>query len=1368
MPGVLLEMDPLGVPIQKAPEYGFVVSHQQVELDVDFATQSLKGRTTLMVLPLSKDLREIKIDARQCEIGDKEVLVNERVADFEYEDPMTAMDIPDYFVWGAQQHKQMRERLAPLIKDSRANGLLAITIPKGVRIEEVDPYSANAASEVTQRAAAASAARSSSIALDGTNAGPLSAVSMVTPKTVAEQAGNFQPLLVSISFTTKRFRDGLHFVGLGEGDTRFPHVYTKHSMDPGIASCIFPCIDDPAMRCTWEISVKCSRTLGDALRKQPVPRAHMQNLPHLLHKKGLANDQFPLPVEYQEIPLSDEEKLLEMTIVCSGDLMTETIDLDDGSKKIATFTVNSSMAPQHIGFAIGPFEQVDLSEFREAEDDEKLGQAQALPVLGYCLPGRADEVRHTCAPLAHALDFFLLHYSTYPSSECRFVFVDDQVRDVEHTTSLTICSTRLLFGEDIIDPEIDVVRTLVHGIATQWLGVMVVPEKPSDRWVTIGLSHWMTEDFMKSLCGHNEYAFRQKMLTDKLVKLDVDRPSLHALGEILHLGAFEHEFMKLKAPLVMFILDRRCLKASGSMTGLHRVLARVVTQASIGSLGDSVISTEGFRRSVEKITKYRQTEPFWNQWVLGAGCPKLNITQKFNKKRLCVEVTITQKHEAANPLNPPPPKPLERDSFMREFKEDIHGIYAGEMQPFFTGPITIRIHEADGTPYEHIVEIKDGNTKIEIPYNTKYKRLKRKNLQKQRQAAGAVGLSGDGSDEALYYCLGDVLQSREDMDRWGLSEWTPEQEQNMDQESYEWLRVDADFEWLCDKHFIGMPAHMFLSQLQQDRDVVAQQESIMYFKHHIPNSLSSTFLLRTIMDHRYFYGIRQMAAEALDQHTMAHTNWSGLRHLERAYQALFCYDNSKMPRSNDFSDKRTYKLEMAMVRAFARQRDIGGKCLKDARVWLLDILRFNDNTSNEFSDHFKIANLLVCLTDSIIIKVDKTNLLNGDEEPDWEFEEFKKSVVDELDRYRRMDEWINSYQNIFTVTVLACKQRLMKAKVIPCDAVEFAQYLHDGTSDFVRIKAFEALVDLGLMNVPSVASLLLNVLSTDPSPYMREHLFEVFCLGLAIFAFGDAKPAEPASASIERSSALAKVDANGDVEMIIEGDAAPNGVVNGALEANADGGLIVENDISLVGRKAELERTTSIEGALAALKTELKDNEELKEALWKAIKSPVIELHEQTDLLDICSVLYEATYSMCIKLQKPKFWKVNHLGKVCSNLKVFRTAVLIYSGCTSLQRYGQVPRKAYQETHTAFATSSCCCGRKTGTETGPAGKTSTQARSRIPKAFPSRAATSKSSSYPNDHQDQYTDQHEDYAHNWYETSKTPSSSRESFKHIECC
>jgi transcription initiation factor TFIID subunit 2 len=75
------------------------------------------------------------------------------------------------------------------------------------------------------------------------------------------------------------------------------------------------------------------------------------------------------------------------------------VDSDDPTRKVATFLSASLVSPLHIGFAIGPFQTINISDFRDPEDEDKLGQ-NAIPVQAYCLPGRAEEVQNTCLPMA--------------------------------------------------------------------------------------------------------------------------------------------------------------------------------------------------------------------------------------------------------------------------------------------------------------------------------------------------------------------------------------------------------------------------------------------------------------------------------------------------------------------------------------------------------------------------------------------------------------------------------------------------------------------------------------------------------------------------------------------------------------------------------------------------------------------------------------------------------------------------------------------------------------------------------------------------------------------------------------------------------
>ena len=751
------------------PEIGFSVSHQKVELDVDFSKKRLSGRTEISVNPHGKDLKIVRLNCRQCVL--KRIGVNGKDCTWKYRDPYQRVRIYDNAT--VHQHHQIQRLLEPVTKFPQ-DGELEVHIPKGVKIVE-------------------------SIGAQPT---------VITPSTKTEDLGaRYNPITITIDFEVGSFRDGLHFVGCDEGDARYPHVYTRNTISPGSACCVFPCQDALTSRSTWEIAITCPRSVGDALRGGP-------------------------PGNMETGITEDDDAQSQMSVVCSGDQISDVryilvsyssvlmanIRQDphptEPWKKTVSFIITNSVAARHIGIAVGAFEHVDLSAFRDEDEDEKLGQ-NAIKVDGYCLPGRSKEVENTCMPIAKAMDDFTLTYGSYPFSSYKLCFVDDAVSDTAETASLSICSNRLLFPADIIDPIDRVTRRLVYSLASQWAGVDIIAAQRTDLWVIVGIAYFITDMFMKKLCGNNEYRFWQKRMADKISELDIARPSIHAMGEMIDLDESELEFLSLKAPVVLFILDRRLVKAGGS-SGLSRVVTRIFLNAKVGDLPNGTLTTAHFHRTCEK-TGHTKLDSFFEQWVLGAGCPRFVVTQKYNRKKMVVEMRIQQtQHERS------PGQDLDRDTFMRDVRE--REIEAAELRRVFTGPMTIRIHEADGTPLEHIVEIQEGVTKLEIPYNSKYKRLKRSKLQKERTAL-AIGQEGedDTQDDVLLYCLGDVLQSEEEVRDWQLTDWSKDDEDRMSHESFEWIRMDADFEWIG-KFTLGMPGYMYLSQLQQDRDIVAQYE----------------------------------------------------------------------------------------------------------------------------------------------------------------------------------------------------------------------------------------------------------------------------------------------------------------------------------------------------------------------------------------------------------------------------------------------------------------------------------------------------------------------------------------------------------------
>ncbi|TGZ83661.1 hypothetical protein EX30DRAFT_88447 [Ascodesmis nigricans] len=1140
--------------------------------------KQIEGWTEITIHPTDPMLRQVRLNSRQCKIK-KYTINGKTVSQSKYEEPYASFKIHDTAT--IHQHHMFQRKIQGVLHDPPEHELI-ITLPSKFRIEPADPFNSQFGG-VTGRNPSSSRATP--------DVGAPATPALMTART--DSGMPYVPFQLRIEFVLDNIRDGFMFVGCESGDERYPHAYTTSSPLPGAACCLFPTLDGIHERWTWDLEITVPKIVGDIGRtavKPPESDTTMVN--------GVDSLE-----ETEENDEEDDE--LELMVVCSADYVDEENHPTQPWKKIVKFTQSQPVAPQHISLAVGPFEKINLGEFRDVENEETMG-TMSVDVFGYCLPGREAELKNTCMFLPKAIDFLVKEFGQYVFAQFKVCFVDDLPTDTVESASLALCSNRLLFPDTIIDPLWPVTKAITYALTAQWSGIQVVPKDWADIWVIVGIAYWMTGCFMRSLTGNNEYRYRLKKDAERICELDIGRPSLYAQGFQVPIEPAQLDFIKLKAPVVLTILEKRLWKLSSSMV-LHRVVRKTFLSAVAGDLKNGLMSTAHFIRLCEK-NSHNKLEQFFSQWVYGAGYPMFQVSQRFNKKRMIVEMGIrqVQAQQAAQ-------KTVTSDEFLKDALNQSRHIVPGAVQPVFTGPMTIRIHEADGTPYEHVVDLKEGFMKLDIPYNTKYKRLKRSRRQKERAAAGAgvdVSLEQQ-NDDVLLYCLGDVLQGEEEVDEWRLVDWSKEDEEKMAQESFEWIRMDADFEWICTLQ-INQPDYMFLSQLQQDRDVIAQYDSIRHFATIRESALVSSILVRTLMDRRYYYRIRVEAAMALARCATADLQWKGQFHLMKAFQEFFCFPGSNIPRSNDFSDLTAYYVQNAIPQAMSQIRNISGVCPVNVQRWILDLLRYNDNSNNSFDDCYYVANLMTALANTLIASQKK--LLHNEYDMNLDFEDpeeasAEEDAIKEIERYQRMDQWQPTYRNIISETALDIRRRFALAGVQKLDLRIFMPYVREGTLDTLRVKAFDCLVELGAFKHPVLLKLICKVMGSDPSPYVRRMVQGVFGRGLGMIA-------------------LEKKPANRDEGMEMSG-------------------LMVLDDTNADGTDARRDalKQGTIQGSMAALKSELADNQVMKEALWDAIKSPELGIIELRFLLDICPLLYDSRDSWIVIMRRPKHLTCTHLGK---------------------------------------------------------------------------------------------------------------------------
>ncbi|KAJ1670797.1 hypothetical protein EV182_007992, partial [Spiromyces aspiralis] len=241
----------------------------------------------------------------------------------------------------------------------------------------------------------------------------------------------------------------------------------------------------------------------------------------------------------------------------------------------------------------------------------------------------------------------------------------------------------------------------------------------------------------------------------------------------------EKEFVQLKAPIVLYMLDKRMMKGGISL-GLHRVIPKIMMAAMGGDLPRAnSINTGWFLKLCRKVSGVN-LKSFAEQWIYGSGCPIFRFSYSFNRKKLVVEIQMTQESTNKN-ATAPWAKPQ-----------------------IFTGQMIARVREADGTPYEHVLDIREARKKFEVQFNTKYKRIRRttKRFHMRQMAAAAEELAvntevlGLEDDDETYSNIALFGTESEEMKRsWGIVEWGEADEESLASATLEWVRMDSDLDW---------------------------------------------------------------------------------------------------------------------------------------------------------------------------------------------------------------------------------------------------------------------------------------------------------------------------------------------------------------------------------------------------------------------------------------------------------------------------------------------------------------------------------------------------------------------------------------------
>ncbi|KAH9486347.1 Transcription initiation factor TFIID subunit 2 [Psilocybe cubensis] len=894
----------------------------------------------------------------------------------------------------------------------------------------------------------------------------------------------FSPIVVHIAYSLRNPVDGFEFVLPSDAyPFRVPHAYTSPT-SPDSARCWVPCLDNLWEKCTWEFEFV---------------------VPRYLEERDLQND---------DDELSEASPTI---VVCSGELVEQVAHPYNSNKTIFLFSQAVLTSVQHIAFAAGPFHLLSIPPDNIAE--EPSGSSQPL-MYAFCLPGQEQLLSSSTTCLRSAMTFYTSECGSYPFGSYKIVFVDQLPTQRFDSATLSIVTTDLLHGEDALEQAIETRHALGHALACQWAGINIIPKSWSDLWLVNGLALYITGLFMRKLFGNNDYRFRLKKDMQRVVDWDMGGMPPICQPQVLDPpDSVTLPFINLKAPLVLHILDRR-LGKSGTSLGLSRVLPKLFLSAISGELQNNALSTHTFLRTCRKVSGV-DPRSFAEQWIYGSGCPSFSFSASFNRKKMAVEITMRQEAPAHSVL--------ENNEISKLLMKPV---------PFFEGQMTIRIHEADGTPYEHVLDIRSPFKRYEVPFNTKYKRVRRNTKRYlARQAAAQAAAEGDAEAAEAMGMVDmsfglDIWEKEQERENWKVADWTEEDEGIMSGATYEWIRMDADFEWIANIKF-EQPDFMWVSQLQRDRDVVAQLEAVNALAEK-PTAIVSSTLTKTVLVSSYYFRIRCEAATALVNCAVRKLDFLGLFHLFKLF-LRYCYDpedpnqdlfsHKYVPKPNDFSDLSEYFVRKSLVTAISQVRFENGKTPSVVRQFFIDQLRYNDNTSNPYSDGFYISTIISAAAHANVSTAppERGELLPSETRTEYTAEDMDlvKQTRTEVDRYRSMDRLIPSPHNIVTISALEFYMMLGIANLVPSHPRIFFPFTREGNFTQVRIAAFDGLF-LTKWYTPQIMRYILAVMANDPSKVVKRHVARNACYSLALLV----QMGEMKSTSKEAEALLIEEDGN--------------------------------------------------------------------------------------------------------------------------------------------------------------------------------------------------------------------------------------------------
>lgn len=726
----------------------------------------------------------------------------------------------------------------------------------------------------------------------------------------------------------------------------------------------------------------------------------------------------------------------DMVAISCGDLI-ETVLTSDEKRKTYHYTLSVPTSAPNIALVVGPFEiHVD----------------PIMPeVTHFCLPGLLPVLKNTTAFLHEAFEFYEEYLSCrYPYAHYKQVFVDQAYDILSPYASMTIFNTSLLHSSRIIDQGFQTRKFLSQALAEQFFGCYLCIQTWSDLWLARGMSGYLFGLFMKKMFGNNEYRHWIRMESQEVCSYEMQGPGippLHNSGSLsvpsaTGTSASQAPESPAQGGLLLHphLTSGRNLEIMWSKSHLvMRMIEMRIGQEPLLQVFNKLLSL------ANSAAQPKADYSLWTNLLLSTNGFLKSISTVSGKD---INVFVDQWicHSGVAKFHGSFVFNRKRNIVELEIKQDM---CRGTAK--YVGPLTVCIQELDGS-FNHTVQIEDVFSRHELPCHSKSRRNKKKKIPLMTGEEVDMNLDAMDSDSPVL-----------------------------------WVRIDPEVTWLRHVTF-EQPDYMWQYQLRHERDVIAQTEAIQALEK-FPTPATRQAVIDIINQSECFYKVRLEACLCLSKvATACASSWTGHTSMISIFRNMFGSQSCPhIVKYNDFSNFIAYFVQKTFPVAIASVRNVHSQCPRDVLQFILDLIKYNDNRLNKYTDsHYRSA-LIDALANTVTPGVSMVTT-NSEGKTVVKLTEETQLILGEVTRQLNLEKLLPTYRYVVSVSCLKALRVLQVNCHVPPDPAAFEYYASYGHFEDIRLAAIDCLVDLTKTeSLERGLNYLIELIENDPVPFIRHY-----------------------------------------------------------------------------------------------------------------------------------------------------------------------------------------------------------------------------------------------------------------------------------------